>query len=129
LRCYREVTQLRPQYATAFLQLGYCLAAVGWHRYALDAYECALQIRPDFTSVYAHLSLAVIRRRYSLDQGTDNSAPREVAVLRHGALECRRQGKLDLGLCIRDGERDSSTQYTDPTIAANEFSARSLGQS
>ena len=37
LRCYREVAQLRPQYATAFVQLGYCLAAVGRHRDALDA--------------------------------------------------------------------------------------------
>jgi tetratricopeptide (TPR) repeat protein len=61
LECYRNVTQLQPQNATAFAKLGYCLAALGCHRDALDAYECALQIRPDFTAVYAHFSMALER--------------------------------------------------------------------
>jgi tetratricopeptide (TPR) repeat protein len=61
MECYREVTQLQPQNATAFAKLGYCFAAAGRHRDALDAYECALQIRPDFTSVYGHFSLALER--------------------------------------------------------------------
>src|SRR5271157_4392534 len=61
LECYRKVTHLQPQNATAFAKLGYCFAAVGRHRDALDAYECALQLRPDFTSIYAHFSLALER--------------------------------------------------------------------
>ena len=52
---------MQPQYATAFAKLGYCLAAVGRQRDALDAYERALQIRPDFSDVHAHLSLALER--------------------------------------------------------------------
>src|SRR5436190_19118469 len=54
LECYYEVTQLRPDYATAFAQLGYCLAAVGRHRDALDAYELALQIRTDLSDVFPY---------------------------------------------------------------------------
>jgi tetratricopeptide (TPR) repeat protein len=61
LECYRKVTHLQPQNADAFVALGYCFAAVGRHRDALDAYECALRIRPDSTSVYAHFSLALER--------------------------------------------------------------------
>jgi len=61
LKCYREVTQLRPQYAMAFAKLGYCLAALERYQDAAVAFGCALQIRPDFTSVNAHLSLALER--------------------------------------------------------------------
>ena len=61
LRCYGEVTELRPEYATAFARVGYCLATLGRYQDAFDAYERALQIRPDFTSVHAHISLALER--------------------------------------------------------------------
>jgi tetratricopeptide (TPR) repeat protein len=61
LECYRKVTELQPQNATAFVRLGYCFAAVGRHRDALGAYESALQLRPDFTSIYGHFSLTLER--------------------------------------------------------------------
>src|SRR5579863_2696972 len=60
-RCFQKVAQLQPLNASAIAKLGYCYAALGRHRDALDAYDRALQIRPDFTSLYANYSLALNR--------------------------------------------------------------------
>lgn len=67
LQCFREalerfqkVTLLHPEVrdleASASAQIGACLAAMGHDQDALAAFDRALQIRPDFFIVYAHLS-------------------------------------------------------------------------
>lgn len=62
---YKKVTQLKPNYADAYNNLGYCLQQQGLNKQAREAYEKAIELQPDLADVHNNLAaLLTIQRQF-----------------------------------------------------------------
>ena len=58
---FEDAIKKNPEYADAYLALGYCKGELGHHEEEIEAYKQAIRIRPNYTEAYFNIGVAYMK--------------------------------------------------------------------